>query len=134
MSRRLALILIALAAMAVLIAWQPWDSERQFDSARWKALVVGGKYCDGERRSDMVSDLLAHHLPAGMTWPKVHRLLGKPHREWTDRPPVIARTWLVGQATIDCAVVYARFVDGSLVEAGWGTTSLISRLAHYRDL
>jgi hypothetical protein len=120
-SRLLAILsIVALAAIAALIVWQPWESERQFDSARWKALAESGS-CPGEKRGDMVSDLRSHHLRLGMTWPQVRALLGGLHIEWSDGGSV-TRDWVVGRTTFDCATFYARFVNGKLVETGEGQT------------
>jgi hypothetical protein len=45
-------------------------STRPFDPASWRA--------EGERRGEMVDDLLAEHLSVGMSRADVERLLGRP--------------------------------------------------------
>jgi hypothetical protein len=69
----------------------------------------------------MVDDLRANHLPVGMTWVEVRRLLGPPYDEWRARSKAVRR-WIVGHTLMDCATLTVQFEHGRVVGSGRGQT------------
>jgi len=114
MARRVGLLTLVSAAFALVAGGCGGTTAASFDSPTWKEPV---KYCAKSPRADMVDDLVAQNLKAGMPMQDVRALLGPP--DATDGPSVsyyyvgFDQTSLLG----DCILLEVEANDGQLRRA-----------------